>query len=102
MDCEPVAIVRIPGFGDMAAPAVCAELGIKSQNEKEKLAEAKRRTYLKGFTEGIMLAPEEYKGMPVQQAKPLIREVSLESLCLSICGYGSESVHSGQRAISIC
>jgi hypothetical protein len=34
---------------------VCEQLGIKSQNDKVKLEEAKHRTYLKGFTDGVML-----------------------------------------------
>ncbi|KAJ6711259.1 hypothetical protein OIU79_007663 [Salix purpurea] len=46
---EIVPIINIPEFGDKAAEKVCLDLKIKSQNEKEKLAEAKRLTYLKGI-----------------------------------------------------
>ncbi|KAI3840765.1 hypothetical protein MKX03_006501 [Papaver bracteatum] len=55
---EVVPIINIPEFGDKSAEKVCMDLKIKSQNEKEKLAEAKRLTYLKGFTEGTMLVGE--------------------------------------------
>ncbi|PIA61472.1 hypothetical protein AQUCO_00300759v1 [Aquilegia coerulea] len=77
---EVVPIINIPEFGDKSAEKVCLDLKIKSQNEKEKLAEAKRLTYLKGFTEGIMVAGgEKYAGMRVQDAKPLIKNQLLEA-----------------------
>ncbi|XP_055960534.1 leucine--tRNA ligase, cytoplasmic-like [Mercurialis annua] len=69
---EIVPIINIPEFGDKAAEKVCLDLKIRSPNEKEKLAEAKRLTYLRGFTDGIMLVGE-LTGRKVQEAKPLIR-----------------------------
>ncbi|KAJ6394930.1 hypothetical protein OIU77_024027 [Salix suchowensis] len=75
---EIVPIINIPEFGDKAAEKVCLDLKIKSQNEKEKLAEAKRLTYLKGFTDGTMLVGE-CSGMKVQEAKSLIRTKLIET-----------------------
>uniref|UniRef100_A0A6N2K6F5 leucine--tRNA ligase n=1 Tax=Salix viminalis TaxID=40686 RepID=A0A6N2K6F5_SALVM len=75
---EIVPIINIPEFGDKAAEKVCLDLKIKSQNEKEKLAEAKRLTYLKGFTDGTMLVGE-CAGMKVQEAKSLIRTKLIET-----------------------
>ncbi|KAG7250486.1 hypothetical protein CRUP_017822, partial [Coryphaenoides rupestris] len=49
---EPIPIIDIPGFGSLSAPMVCDELKIQSQNDREKLAEAKEKVYLKGFYEG--------------------------------------------------
>lgn len=48
-----VPIIEIPDFGSLCAPFICDELKIQSQNDREKLAEAKERVYLKGFYEGV-------------------------------------------------
>lgn len=48
-----VPIIEIPGYSKLSAPLVCDELKIQSQNDREKLAEAKERLYLKGFYEGV-------------------------------------------------
>ncbi|GAB2293376.1 hypothetical protein Dimus_027575 [Dionaea muscipula] len=74
---EIISIIEIPGFGEKPAEKVCNDMKIKSQNEKEKLAEAKKLTYLKGFTEGIMLV-EEFKGRKVQEVKPIVRKRLIE------------------------
>ncbi len=34
----------------------CMDLKVQSQNDAKKLAEAKQLVYLKGFTDGVMLA----------------------------------------------
>ncbi|CAL9197860.1 unnamed protein product [Musa hybrid cultivar] len=75
---EVIPIINIPEFGDKSAEKVCVDLKIKSQNDKEKLAEAKKLTYLKGFTDGTMLVGD-FKGVKVQEAKPLIRNKLLET-----------------------
>ncbi|EOA39526.1 hypothetical protein CARUB_v10008146mg [Capsella rubella] len=73
-----VPIINIPEFGDKAAEKVCMDLKIQSQNDKDKLVEAKRLTYLKGFTEGTMLIGE-FAGRKVQEIKPIIKSKLIES-----------------------
>jgi leucyl-tRNA synthetase len=68
-----VEIIDIPGLGRRAAEAMCEQLGIKSQNDKDKLAKAKERTYLEGFYKGVMLVGSQ-AGKRVEEAKPLVRE----------------------------
>ena len=75
---EVVPVLTIPEFGEAAAEKVCAMLKIQSQNDKTKLEEAKRMTYLKGFTDGVMIVGK-YSGQKVQVAKPLIKKDLLES-----------------------
>ena len=75
---QPVPIINVPGFGDLCAVTVVDQLKIQSQNDRDKLAEAKELVYLKGFYEGTMLVGE-HKGKKVEVAKPLIKEMLVAS-----------------------
>ena len=48
-----VPIVEVPEFGNLSAVKACEIYKINSQNDREKLQEAKEKTYLKGFYEGV-------------------------------------------------
>ncbi|CAG0916333.1 unnamed protein product [Notodromas monacha] len=63
-----VPIIEIPEYGNLSAAAVCDELKITSQNDREKLEKAKELVYLKGFYEGVLLVGE-FKGRKVQDVK---------------------------------
>jgi leucyl-tRNA synthetase len=51
--CRKVPIIEIPDYGNLSAVTVCEQLKIQSQNDREKLTEAKEKVYLKGFYDGV-------------------------------------------------
>uniref|UniRef100_A0A8W4FBF5 leucine--tRNA ligase n=1 Tax=Sus scrofa TaxID=9823 RepID=A0A8W4FBF5_PIG len=75
---EPVPIIEIPGFGKLSAVTLCDELKVQSQNDREKLAEAKEKLYLKGFYDGIMLV-DGFEGQKVQDVKKSIRNRMIDT-----------------------
>lgn len=52
---DVVEIIEVPGMGKRLAEQACLDMGIKSQNDTQKLEEAKELVYKKGFYEGVML-----------------------------------------------
>ena len=75
---DPVPVISTPTYGDMTAPAVIKQLKIQSQKDTKQLAEAKEIAYKEGFYNGTMLVGE-FKGLPVQEAKGLVREKLIAS-----------------------
>jgi leucyl-tRNA synthetase len=70
---EPVAVLETAQYGQFTAIELCKQFKINSQKDVKQLAEAKEIAYSKGFYEGTMVVGP-YKGMPVQEAKPLVRK----------------------------
>ncbi|KAJ8911845.1 hypothetical protein NQ315_003323 [Exocentrus adspersus] len=70
---DPVPIIEVPKYGNLSAVAVYDELKIQSQNDKEKLTQAKEMVYLKGFYDGVMLVGE-FKGRKIMDVKKLLQK----------------------------
>ncbi|XP_071546480.1 leucine--tRNA ligase, cytoplasmic isoform X1 [Panulirus ornatus] len=77
VNVEPIPIIDVPEYGSLSAPTICQIMGIKSQNDYEKLLEAKEKVYLRGFYEGTLLVGE-FKGRKVQDVKKVIQEMLLK------------------------
>mmetsp|Transcript_28742 Transcript_28742/g.68650 ORF Transcript_28742/g.68650 Transcript_28742/m.68650 type:complete len:1574 (-) Transcript_28742:8-4729(-) len=67
-----------PEMTALAAQVACEEYKVASQNDREKLALAKAKTYKLGFYEGKMNLGE-YKGLSVQDAKPKVKAAMIAS-----------------------
>lgn len=55
MPFEPLPIIEVPELGNLSAVFLYDKFKIQSQNDKEKLMEAKEIVYLKGFYDGVKL-----------------------------------------------
>lgn len=71
MPFEPVPIIEVPGYGNLCAVTACDRYKVTSQNDRDKLLDAKEDTYKKGFYEGVMLV-KGYEGQTVQDVKKKI------------------------------
>lgn len=74
---EAIPIIDVADYGNLSAVKVCADLKIQSQNDREKLAEAKERVYLKGFYDGKMLVPK-YAGKKVNEVRKPIQKMLID------------------------
>ncbi|XP_052794982.1 leucine--tRNA ligase, cytoplasmic-like [Mya arenaria] len=74
---DPVPIIDVPEYGDLCAVTACEQLKIQSQNDKDKLLEAKAAVYLKGFYEGVMKIGE-FAGKKVQDVKKLVQKQMID------------------------
>ena len=74
---DPIPLIKT-SHGDLTAVTLCEKMEIKSQNDKEKLAEAKDEAYKKGFHEGIILLGN-FKGQKIIDAKNLVKKEMIDS-----------------------
>ncbi|CAG8715087.1 13378_t:CDS:10 [Dentiscutata erythropus] len=75
---DPIPIIDTPTYGNLAAPTVCQQKKINSQKDRVQLTEAKEIVYKEGFYNGVMLIGD-FKGKPVQEAKPLVRDLLISN-----------------------
>lgn len=75
---DPIPIIDVPEFGNLSAVAAYDKLKIQSQNDKEKLLEAKEMVYLKGFYDGVMLVGE-FIGKKIQDVKKDLQKKLIDS-----------------------
>lgn len=73
MPFKPVSILEIPEFGNLTAVFLYDKLKIQSQNDKDKLTQAKEMAYLKGFYDGVLLVGD-YKGEKIQDVKKKLQQ----------------------------
>jgi leucyl-tRNA synthetase len=77
--CQDILpIITTPEYGNTIAPALVKELKINSPKDERQLLEAKEFAYKVGFYQGTMTFGP-FAGMPVQEAKPRIRQQLLDS-----------------------
>jgi len=72
---ELISIIKSKGYGKFPAIEICEKLNIKSQDDIEKLEEAKKEIYKVGYHTGVMLENcGSYAGLKVEVAKDKIKE----------------------------
>lgn len=76
-----VPIIEVPEFGNLSAVTACERYKVASQNDRDKLEEAKLEVYRKGFYDGVMLV-KGYEGQKVQDVKKAIQSLMIEKVGL--------------------
>ncbi len=77
--CQDILpIIDTPEYGNTIAPTLVKKLKINSPKDERQLLEAKELAYKTGFYQGTLVFGP-FSGMPVQEAKPLIRQHLLDS-----------------------
>lgn len=74
---EPIPIIEVPGLGKLSAIYAYEKFKVQSQNDRDKLTEAKELVYLKGFYDGVLLVGE-HAGKKVQDVKKDLKAYLVE------------------------
>ena len=76
LDIRP--IIETPSYGNLTAKFLVEKMKINSPKDAKQLAEAKELAYKEGYYKGTMLTGE-FKGQPVETAKPKVKEALIKS-----------------------
>ncbi|MFH1240453.1 MAG: leucine--tRNA ligase [Candidatus Diapherotrites archaeon] len=77
---EIIPIITSEKLGDLAAVKIVQEMGIKNQNERGKLEEAKKIVYKEGYHKGVMNKNcGKYAGMKVEKAKNTVKNEMIKA-----------------------
>ena len=77
-ELEIPPIIDTPSYGNLSAKYLVEKMKINSPKDAKQLAEAKDLAYKEGYYKGTMLIGE-FKGQPVEQAKPKVKEALIKS-----------------------
>ncbi|HIQ32652.1 MAG TPA: leucine--tRNA ligase [Methanothermococcus okinawensis] len=74
-----IPLIKLENYGKYPAKEIVERMGIKSQEEREKLEEATSKIYREEYHKGVLNENcGEYSGMPVKEAKEIITRDLLE------------------------
>ena len=77
---DPITIINAKDLGENPAKTVCEQLGIKSQNETEKLEEATDLVYKKEFHTGSLNhVCGEYAGIKISEIKDTVKNKLIQA-----------------------
>lgn len=68
-----ISLIELEGYGEFPAVEEVEKLGVKSQDDKEKLEQATKTIYKAEYHKGIFKI-EPYKGIPVSKVKDIVAE----------------------------
>ena len=71
-------IIETPSYGNLTAKFLVEKMKINSPKDAKQLVEAKDLAYKEGYYKGTMLIGD-FKGQPVEAAKPKVREALIKS-----------------------
>lgn len=77
-ELEILPIIETPSYGNITAKFLVEKMKINSPKDAKQLAEAKDLAYKEGYYKGTMLIGD-FKGQPVEVAKPKVREALIKS-----------------------
>ncbi len=83
---KPISLISVKGYGDFPAVELCDMLGVKSQEDKQKLEKATQTIYKDEYYSGIMKEiTGKFKGLKVEEAKDAVaKKLKADNLATEI------------------